>query len=151
MKILLIEDEDNIRELLAHYMRGDCFFTELKILKAEKLDQGMKMLQEEKPDIVILDLSLPDSTAERSVSKIPEISKVCPVIVLTGTEEPEVIRKSIENGAADYLLKSEDIPGIKHAVFREVENRKKQKRLELRSVGEKLDEVSKELKKMIGE
>jgi len=102
--ILLIEDNPGdarfIRELLKE-SRGKLF--ELK--SVETLLAGLECLIAEKFNVILLDLSLPDSfgldTFIKTYNQVPEV----PIIVLTGTDDDSLAMHALQEGAQDYLVK----------------------------------------------
>ncbi len=102
--VLLIEDNPGdarlIREMLAE--EPDSPFN---LHFSERLAHGLDFLANEKPDLVLLDLSLPDSLGLETFAKVYEHSPAVPIIVLTGTDDKTVALKAVKGGAQDYLVK----------------------------------------------
>jgi PAS domain S-box-containing protein len=106
IQILLIEDNPGdarlIRELLLEADR-----TEFKIEAVERLSEGLELLQTKGFDVVLLDLSLPDSSGPETLAKVyPEAAQVA-IIVLTCLDDEEVANEALRKGAQDYLVKSQ--------------------------------------------
>ncbi len=104
--ILLIEDNPGdarlIKELL---LEVNSFDFELKW--ALTLSEGLDMLNPEDTDIVLLDLSLPDSHGMDTFSKVYHYAASVPVIVLSGFSDEMIAVQSVREGAQDYLVKGE--------------------------------------------
>jgi PAS domain S-box-containing protein len=104
IKLLLIEDSKMDSHLLGVLLRESTssFF---QIHHAERLCDGLKRLQEEKFDVVLSDLSLPDShgfeTFQRLHAQAPEI----PILLLSGTDDETLAARAVREGAQDYLVK----------------------------------------------
>ena len=102
--VLLIEDNPGdarlIREMLAE--EPDSPF---ELHFSERLAHGLDFLANEKPDLVLLDLSLPDSLGLETFARVYEHSPAVPIIVLTGTDDKTVALKAVKGGAQDYLVK----------------------------------------------
>ena len=102
--VLLIEDNPGdarlIREMLAE--EPDSPFN---LHFSERLAHGLDFIANEKPDLVLLDLSLPDSLGLETFAKVYEHSPAVPIIVLTGTDDKTVALKAVKGGAQDYLVK----------------------------------------------
>ena len=81
--------------------------TTFELTHTQRLKNGLKHLETEKFDIILLDLGLPDSEGFKSfkitLKKHPEI----PIIILTGLGDEEIGIKTIKYGAQDYLVKGE--------------------------------------------
>ena len=102
-KILVVEDEPDIRKLVQYNLAQERF----KVLEAEDGEQALKILQRDKPNLIILDLMLPGLSG-LELCKIlrdrPETSQL-PILMLTAKagEADKVI--GLEMGADDYLAK----------------------------------------------
>ena len=104
--ILIIEDNPGdvrlIKEVLAE-TNGGAF--DLKY--ADRLSDGLKKISENTVDIVLLDLSLPDSAGLETITGFSEKNKDIPLIILTGTAELDVAKRALGIGAQDYLVKGQ--------------------------------------------
>jgi two-component system, OmpR family, alkaline phosphatase synthesis response regulator PhoP len=102
-KILVVEDEPDISKLVSYNLAQERF----KVLTAEDGEQALKVIQREKPNLVVLDLMLPGLSG-MEVCKIlrdrPETAKL-PILMLTAKagETDRVV--GLEMGADDYLAK----------------------------------------------
>lgn len=102
-KILVVEDEPDISKLVSYNLAQERF----KVLTAEDGEQALKVIQREKPNLVVLDLMLPGLSG-MEVCKIlrdrPETAKL-PILMLTAKagEADRVV--GLEMGADDYLAK----------------------------------------------
>jgi DNA-binding response OmpR family regulator len=102
MKVLLIEDSPDIVESLAL-----CFelrWPEIELVSVAEGKKGLKVVTTEPPDIVILDLGLPDIDGLDVLQQIRSFSKV-PVIILTVRDKEMDKVKGLEMGADDYITK----------------------------------------------
>jgi two-component system KDP operon response regulator KdpE len=102
MKLLVIEDDPNIVEAitLAFQIR----WPEAQIVSTHSGIRGVDQVENEQPDIVILDLGLPDISGFEVLQKIRHFSEV-PIIILTVRSEEADIIKGLEWGADDYIVK----------------------------------------------
>jgi DNA-binding response OmpR family regulator len=102
-KILVVEDEPDIRKLVNYNLAQERF----KVLEAEDGEQGLKIVQRDKPDLVILDLMLPGLSGMELCKILRERSETerLPVLMLTAKagEADRVV--GLEMGADDYLTK----------------------------------------------
>jgi len=98
--ILVIEDELAIRRFLNPYLKGQGF----NVLEADAGEEGLSLADSRHPDIILLDLGLPDMDGLEVIERLRERTDV-PVIILTarGKEEDKV--KGLDAGADDYLTK----------------------------------------------
>jgi len=121
--ILVIEDEQKISGIVKAYLEKEGF----KVMLAESGADGLKALKEN-PDLVILDLMLPDMQGEELCAIIRESSDV-PVIILTAKSGEEDRIKGLGIGADDYVIKPfsprELVARVKAHLRRAVKNRRK--------------------------
>lgn len=102
-KILIIEDEDDITELLVHYFNKEGYLT---CVASEGL-QGLKLARTENPSLVILDLMLPELDGLEICKRLrsnPKTSHL-PIIILTAKSEETDKILGLELGADDYVTK----------------------------------------------
>ena len=106
IKILLVEDNPGDLKIIQEMLK-ESQYTPFKLTHAPKLKDGLKTLQNNKFDVIILDLNLPDSegldTFLQILSKHPEL----PIIILTGLSDEEMGINAVKQGAQDYLVKGE--------------------------------------------
>src|SRR5438067_10832165 len=102
-KILIVEDEPDIRKLVNYNLVQERF----KVLEAEDGEQGLKIVQRDKPDLVILDLMLPGLSGMELCKILRERSETerLPVLMLTAKAGEADRIVGLEMGADDYLAK----------------------------------------------
>ena len=98
--ILIVDDEDQIRELLRVYIENSGY----KVLEAANGMKAFDYLKNQKVHLVILDLILPDIQGEELCKDIREKFEV-PVIMLTGKTDEKSMIHGLSIGADDYILK----------------------------------------------
>jgi len=108
-KILVVEDDKFLRELIVQKLLKEGYTT----TEAIDGEEGLKMIKEEKPDMVLLDIILPgiDGFEVLKRAKEDEEIKDIPVIILSNLGQQEDVDKGVELGAKDYLVKAEFTPG----------------------------------------
>ena len=114
--VLVVEDDSNIAELLRLYLEKDGF----TVFHAEDGGEGLRMAQEKKPDLILLDLMLPVIDGWVVCSEIRKTSKV-PIIMLTAKGETLDKISGLEMGADDYVTKPFEVKELMariHAVLR---------------------------------
>ena len=107
-KILIIEDDEFLRKLIVSKIKEHGF----NVLEAVDGEEGIKKIQEEKPDLVLLDLILPGAGGFEVLSKMKEdrgLSSI-PVIILANLGQKEDIERGLKLGAVDYLIKAHFTP-----------------------------------------
>ncbi|EPF5869467.1 two-component system response regulator KdpE [Morganella morganii] len=98
--VLIIEDEKGIRRLLRTALEGDS----LRVFEAEDLARGLVEAATRKPDLVILDLGLPDGDGITFVQEFRQWSSV-PVLVLSARDSEHDKIAALDAGADDYMTK----------------------------------------------
>lgn len=108
-KILIIEDDKFLRELIARKLTDEGF----DIVEAVDGEDGIKKLKETKPDLVLLDLILPSIDGFEVLSKVKEDESIAsiPIIILSNLGQKEEVEKGLDLGAVDYLIKAHFTPG----------------------------------------
>ncbi len=99
-KILLVEDENNIRKIVKLYLEKKSFV----VVEAWDGNDVLDIFLEEKPDIVILDVMLPNKNGFEICSTIREYSNT-PIIMLTAKTQEEDELKGFDKGVDDYIRK----------------------------------------------
>ncbi len=105
-KVLVVDDQMEIRELIAVFLRG----TEFKFVEASNGCDGILVARDQKPDVILLDIMMPkfDGFMTCKVLKRNPATKDIPVIFLTAKKTKEDIKKALEAGGSDYLMKPFD-------------------------------------------
>jgi two-component system NtrC family sensor kinase len=106
LKVLLIEDNPGdvrlIREMLSE--AGDIVFS---VVAADRLSTALRYLEQGSVDLILLDLSLPDSqgldTFMSTSARAPDV----PIVVLSGFDDKALAMKAVQAGAQDYLVKGQ--------------------------------------------
>ncbi len=104
MRILLVEDNPGDVRLLQEYLDEAGAFR-CRVTHADRLSAGLKRLQETGADVVLLDLSLPDSHGVDTLVRMHAAAKDVPIVVLTGMEDETLGIELVQAGAQDYLVK----------------------------------------------
>jgi len=102
MKVLTIEDEKSIIDAIS--VAFEFRWPDVKLIASTTGKKGILLVRKESPDIVILDLNLPDISGFDVLKEIRKFSTV-PVIILTVRSEDEDMLKGLEAGADDYIIK----------------------------------------------
>jgi two-component system KDP operon response regulator KdpE len=98
--ILVIDDEVQIRKLLSITLQS----FEYKVLEAATAKEGLQLVASHPPDLILLDLGLPDENGHEVLRHLREWYSN-PVIILSVQSSEEDIVKALDNGANDYLVK----------------------------------------------
>jgi CheY-like chemotaxis protein len=114
--VLVVEDEPDAAELFAEMMRVNGF----RVVKMFSSTPAISMITQEKPDVVILDVMMPDVSGLevlRYMRREPELMHI-PVIVVSAKSMPSDIKVGMEAGASEYLTKPVGYLDLKQAVER---------------------------------
>lgn len=98
--ILIVDDESQIRKMLNIYLDA----SDYKIEESENGRQAIRMCASIKPDLILLDLGLPDIDGKEVIAAIREWSQV-PIVVLTVRNDDEEVVAALKMGANDYITK----------------------------------------------
>ena len=119
--VLIIEDEEDAAELFAEMMRVSGF----RVLKTSNSAPALDMMTAEKPDVVILDIMMPDISGLDVLQQMrsdPHLANI-PVVVVSAKSMPADIKKGMEAGASTYLTKPVGFLDLKEAVERALGSR----------------------------
>ena len=112
--VMIIEDEPDAAEMFAEMMRVNGF----RVLKMFSSAPAIPMIVQEKPDVIILDIMMPDISGLevlRYMRRDPDLLSI-PVIVVSAKSMPSDIKTGIEAGASLYLTKPVGFLDLKQAV-----------------------------------
>ena len=116
-RVLLIEDNPGDAHLVRLYLEeADPAGFEVEV--ADRLNTAIERLGENDYDIILLDLSLPDSDGIETLNSILDVGLGIPVVVLTGYDDALIGSAAVQSGALDYLVKKDVNPGTLSRVIR---------------------------------
>jgi len=107
-KILIVEDDKFVRELISHKLTEEKF----EVSSAKDGEEGVVKIESEKPDLVLLDLILPGIDGFEVISRIrknPDIESM-PIVILSNLGEKNDVDRGIKLGANDYMIKAHFTP-----------------------------------------
>ncbi len=114
MNILLVEDQSNYAFIVREMLHQEAVAT---VASVERLDQALDHLAQQAPELILLDLSLPDSRGLDTLIRLRQLSGEIPIIVLTATRDEQLAIEAVRRGAQDYLVKDEiDKRGLIRAI-----------------------------------
>lgn len=106
LNLLIVEDNQGDYDLLREYIDASTLSVQ-KILYAKRISEVPILIDGNTIDIVLLDLSLPDSTGVDSVITINRLLNKTPIVVLSGATGIKIAMEAISSGAQDFLVKGE--------------------------------------------
>ncbi|MEG4071858.1 PAS domain S-box protein [Microcoleus sp. Pol14C2] len=104
-KVLLVEDNPHEAELIEDLLSEIGGAQRIVLTKVERLSEAQQRLNQETFDIILLDLSLPDSVGIETVARVQEYGVNVPIVVLTAQNDEELALRLISVGVQDYLVK----------------------------------------------
>ena len=124
-KILIIDDEEQLRKLLARIIALEGY----EVAEAADCAGGLRMLRRYEPDVVLCDVKLPDGNGVEMVERIKQAMPSAEVILLTAYGNIPDGVQAIKNGAFDYITKGDDNNKILPLLSRATEKAQMQRRL----------------------
>jgi DNA-binding NtrC family response regulator len=104
-KILVIDDEPNVRTLLDVLLRLQGY----DVVLAENGRKGLEFYSREHPDVIILDLKMPELDGVTVLKQIRNVDLTQPVIILTGDSTPETERQVRALGVSEFIVKGSSL------------------------------------------
>ncbi|HSU85490.1 MAG TPA: hybrid sensor histidine kinase/response regulator, partial [Chthoniobacterales bacterium] len=114
--VLVIDDEMGPRESLRMLLKP-CY----QVHTADSVEKGLKLLSENKPDAIVMDIRMPGVTGIEGLRRIRQIDPHLSVIMLTGFGALETAKEALRLGANDYISKPFDAREMREVISRNVE------------------------------
>lgn len=102
ISVVIAEDNDMMRSLLRAMLRGDEYDV---IGEARNGIAAVDMVNRLKPDIVCMDVIMPEKNGIDALCEIKAALPETEVIMVTGNSDPETVQESIQNGASGFIIK----------------------------------------------
>lgn len=100
IKLLVIDDDAAVTDLLTLLLKSQGF----EVFATNNSTEGLAMIREVQPDLVILDLMMPEMDGWEVCRSVRQFSQV-PIIILSALNDPSMIASVLDAGADDYLTK----------------------------------------------
>jgi two-component system KDP operon response regulator KdpE len=100
VKLLVIDDDSAVTDLLTLLLKSNGF----EVSATNNSTDGLTIIREKAPDVVILDLMMPEMDGWQICKAVREFSQV-PIIILSALNDPSMIASVLDAGADDYLTK----------------------------------------------
>jgi two-component system nitrogen regulation response regulator GlnG len=115
--LLVIDDEESVRYSFRYVFEENG----VQVLTAGTATEGLEQFQEHQPDVVVLDLQLPDRSGLELFQEIHQLDPKRPVIFITGHGTSETAIEAMKSGAFDYLIKPVDLDRLSQILSRAFE------------------------------
>ena len=113
-KILVVDDIEFIRLKISKMLKADG----LDVVQAENGLRAIEVYQSERPDVVLMDITMPEMDGLTALKKIREIDIQANVIMLTALDQESIILETIKSGARDFLPKPFDRERVLNAIHK---------------------------------
>lgn len=104
LNVLLLEDNSTEAKLIQDLL-SQTNTIQVELTRVRLVSQAIQLLHKNTFDVILLDLSLPDSQGLDTISRFKEYGLNTPIVVLTACEDQELALRAIQAGAQDYLVK----------------------------------------------
>lgn len=149
LRILCLEDNEGDFILLREYLKDADIDPVPELVRAETMSEAKALLESPEKDssfdVVLLDLSLPDSNGEESLSVLTGLIPRTPITILSGNDDRDLAVKMVKEGAQDYLPKdSLNSELLTRSILYAVERQRS--RTEMAELNERLKKATEDLK-----
>src|SRR5437867_5145647 len=114
--LLVVDDEPSILAAFRRAFRA----APLEVCTAETAGEGLELARQHHPDVVILDVQLPDMSGLEALGRLRELDARSPVIFITGKSTTNTAIEAMKLGAYEYLLKPLELAQLRQVVNRAV-------------------------------
>ncbi len=115
-KILVIDDEPSVRESLKMALKNDYL-----VIAAASAEEGIKIVEEDRPDLVLLDVIMPGVDGISALERIRAIDQHIPVLMLTASQTRNTAFQAGRLGAYDYIMKPFELDELRQKLARALE------------------------------
>lgn len=123
--VLIIDDDEMICDVLSRHLRQKGY----RVAYALTLDAGIRTAGTDNPDVVFLDVHMPDGNGLEALPRIKATPSAPEVIIFTAQGDPEGAEKAIRSGAWDYIEKPPTIQGMMLPLIRALQYREEKRRI----------------------
>ena len=113
-RLLIVEDDPKLRASLVEHLGNAVAINDLR--NCDNLTEARHLLKTYQPDVVLLDVGLPDGNGLELLVERHNLSLACKMLILSGFSDEQTIVKAIQLGAQGYLLKQESKANILQAL-----------------------------------
>ena len=112
-RILVVDDNQTIVDMVSTFLRGEGY----RVLGALTGDEGLKLAILSRPELVLLDIGLPEMNGLELLTRIRSMNPNARVIMVTGNTDPDLAREAFRLGALAYVDKPFDLAYLKRVVW----------------------------------
>lgn len=118
-KILVVDDEPRVCGMLKEFLETRGY----AVISALSGHEALAAVQEERPDLILLDILMPGMNGLEALQRIREIDPTAGVIMLTALQDEGVAREAMQKEAYDYLTKPVDLPYLELTILAKLAQR----------------------------
>ena len=111
-RVLVVDDETEVRLVLGEFLTGRGY----EVTTAESGADAIAQLKKDRPDVVLLDMSMPEMDGVETLKRIVSLHPNLPVIMVTANADIVVTSQLLALGASDYIPKPFDLEYLGQAV-----------------------------------
>jgi len=111
-RVLVIDNEDDARRLCEELLTGEGY----EVYSATDTSSGLEMVKNLKPDMVIMDLHLPEINGIEGLRRIKNMKEEILTVLVTGRGTMDTVKEAMRHGAYDYITKPFDIELVKEVI-----------------------------------
>ncbi|WCK55891.1 response regulator [Aneurinibacillus sp. Ricciae_BoGa-3] len=115
--VLIVDDDKDICYLLATAIQSD----DIEILSAHSSKEAMILFDNNRPDLVLLDIQLPEMTGIQVLEQMKKIDNNCQIIMVTAYATIDTAIQAMKLGALDYVCKPFKLPELRETVRNAIE------------------------------
>jgi len=115
-RLLVVDDEPSIQHAFSRAFRD----SGIEVALAANAAQAVRRFCEVAPDVVVLDVHLPDASGLETYQRFRELDARVPVVMITGHGTTDLAIQAISEGAFEYLLKPLDLPELRSVIDRAI-------------------------------
>lgn len=119
-KVLVVDDDRTVREMVRQSLEK----VNVEVVQFGTAEEGLAAIQGEIPEVVLLDIMLPNTSGLDIFDQIQKVDRRLPVIFITASSDSDVAIKAMQLGAFDYLAKPLDLPKLNELVQKAMETRR---------------------------
>ena len=116
--LLIVDDEPAIQHAFQRAFRGDDF----SLLAATTAAEALEFVVRNRPDVIVLDVHLPDASGLSTFHRIRQVDARIPVVMVTGHGTTDLAIEAIKEGAYEYLLKPLELADLRRLIDRAVQS-----------------------------
>jgi two-component system response regulator AtoC len=114
--LLVVDDEPSIQHAFQRAFRGGS----IEVRSAATAVEAVRAVERDRPDVIVLDVRLPDATGLETFHRIRAVDARIPVILVTGHGTTDLAIEAMKEGAWEYLLKPLELPQLRDVIDRAI-------------------------------